>query len=364
MAPAFRPGIELCRDFYRQAVGPLLDEAYPGLPYAAARIGPGSDVLGYDTARSVDHDWGPRLELFLQPEDRRRHGAALHQLLSDRLPRHYDGWSTHFLPAEGRVRSMSEAEGPLAHRVHITDLTSWCAHHLGTAPTGEPTTLDWLATPTQRLAETTGGEVYHDTTGALRALRQRLRRYPTDILRYLLSCQWARLSEEEPFVGRAAESGDELGSRLLTARLARDVMRLCLLLEHRYPPYNKWLGTAFARLPRARQIGLDLTAALTTEDPRSRQDALCRAYRGTAQWQNGTGLAATVDPTPRRFHDRPYQILGAERFSAALRTAITDPQLRELPPVGGIDQYLDSTAVLTDPARCRALMATALDLPG
>ncbi|TDC71161.1 HtaA domain-containing protein, partial [Streptomyces hainanensis] len=39
---------------YEEAVRPLLDEHLPGLPYAAARIGPGSEVLGFDTARSAD----------------------------------------------------------------------------------------------------------------------------------------------------------------------------------------------------------------------------------------------------------------------------------------------------------------------
>ncbi|HWD74857.1 MAG TPA: DUF4037 domain-containing protein, partial [Solirubrobacteraceae bacterium] len=47
--------------------------------------------------------------------------------------------------------------------------------------------------------------------------------------------------------GRCAEAGDELGSAVVTARLARDLMRLCLLMRRRYPPYSKWLGTAFAR---------------------------------------------------------------------------------------------------------------------
>lgn len=35
------------------------------------------------------------------------------------------------------------------------------------------------------------------------------------------------------------------GSAVITARLARDLMRLCLLMDRRYPPYSKWLGTAF-----------------------------------------------------------------------------------------------------------------------
>lgn len=32
-----------------EQVNPLLEEAFPALPYAAALIGPGSEVLGFDT---------------------------------------------------------------------------------------------------------------------------------------------------------------------------------------------------------------------------------------------------------------------------------------------------------------------------
>jgi Domain of unknown function (DUF4037) len=65
-----------------------------------------------------------------------------------------------------------------------------------------------------------------------------------------LAGQWRRIAQEEHFPGRADEVGDDLGRRVLVARLARDVMRLCFLLERRYAPYSKWLGTAFARLER------------------------------------------------------------------------------------------------------------------
>ena len=46
-------------------------------------------------------------------------------------------------------------------------------------------------------------------------------------------------------------------------RLARDLMRLCLLMHRRYPPYSKWLGTAVARLPDTAGLTASLTAAIS-----------------------------------------------------------------------------------------------------
>jgi hypothetical protein len=53
----FVPGIRLAGEFYAEVVRPLLEAEFPGLAYAAALIGAGSEVLGFDTERSTDHDW-------------------------------------------------------------------------------------------------------------------------------------------------------------------------------------------------------------------------------------------------------------------------------------------------------------------
>lgn len=65
----FIKGLELSERFYREAVAPILAQRFPKLRYSAALIGPGSDVLGFDTPQSMDHDWGPRLLLFLGEAD-------------------------------------------------------------------------------------------------------------------------------------------------------------------------------------------------------------------------------------------------------------------------------------------------------
>ena len=72
---------------------------------------------------------------------------------------------------------------------------------------------DWLVTPQQRLLGVVRG----------RGVRRRHRRadagadassawYPDAVWRWLLACQWRRLAQEEAFVQRTAEVGDELGS--------------------------------------------------------------------------------------------------------------------------------------------------------
>ena len=69
MNHTFIKGLELGELFYTEAVKPILAKYFADLTYSAALIGTGSEVLGFDTPQSMDHDWGPRLMLFLTEAD-------------------------------------------------------------------------------------------------------------------------------------------------------------------------------------------------------------------------------------------------------------------------------------------------------
>ncbi|MFD5457561.1 DUF4037 domain-containing protein, partial [Streptomyces olivaceus] len=248
----FVPGLELSRRFHLEAVRPLLEAEAPGIPYSAPPLGSGSEVLGFDTARSADHEWGPRLQLFLRPEDADR-GAEIRRLLAERLPKTFLGLPTHFAAtADPGVRVMRATDGPVHHRVEITDVAGWFTRRLGFDPGREIAVADWLATPAQRLAEVTAGAVFHDGLGRLRPARARLAWYPHDVWLHLLACQWRRVSQEEAFVGRCGEVGDELGSAVVAARLVRDLVRRGGGLERPAPPGGPRRGTGRARTPPAR----------------------------------------------------------------------------------------------------------------
>lgn len=357
MSAPFIAGLALARLFYAEAVRPLLDQGFPGLPHTAALIGTGSEVLGFDTSRSVDHDWGPRLQVFLA-DDVAESGVATEvtELLAARLPGEFRGYPTVFM------RSLEQSRG-LAHQVVVTGLRGWLTTALGFDPLAPIGLSDWLATPCQLLAGVTGGAVFHDGLAAagpgLTGARTRLRWYPRDVWLHVLACQWQRLSQEEAFPGRCAEAGDELGSMVVTARLARDLMRLVLLAERRYPPYSKWLGTAFARTPAGRAMQPLLRAAVSAQSWPDREHHLCTAYESAARLHNSLAVTPPLDPAVRpTFFDRPYQVLDAGRFVRALREQIHDERVRSLPVTGAIDQFVDSTdAMGSHPLRRAAIEA-------
>lgn len=365
--PAFLPGLELNRRFHAEAVRPILAEAFPGLVYAAALIGYGSDVLGYDTVRSTDHEWGPRLLLFLRPEDEAACGQDVDATLREHLPPTFAGYPTNFSQpdtADGGVRRIEpSAGGPVNHHVQtmtIDDLTRW---ELGMPiPVDVPlTSVDWLTFTEQKLLEVTAGAVYHDGWGQLTMLREQLAYYPHDVWLYRLSAQWQRISQEEAFLGRCGEAGDDLGSRLVAARLVRDLMRLCFLLERRYAPYSKWIGTAFSRLEGAEILTPLFTATLSASDWHEREQPLAQAYAEVARRQNALGLTPAQDERVSYYHNRPFLVIHADRFAAALAGAITDDTLRRITRtpglIGAVDQWVDSTDMLGPATHCRALGA-------
>ncbi|GAB3819896.1 DUF4037 domain-containing protein [Kribbella italica] len=332
----FRSARDLSQDFHADVIRPLLGST----PYAAGLLGWGSDVLGYDTERSTDHGWGPRLQVFVEEGDVQQ----VKELVEQGLPDEYGGHP---------VRFGWDTQQPI-HHITVTTLSDWLQDLLGFDATTDLSTANWLITPQQKFLGVVAGPVYADD-GRLQRIRADLQWYPDDVWLWMLACQWSRIAQEEPFVQRTYEVGDELGSRVLTARLARDVMRLALLMERTYAPYSKWFGTAFNRLGPADGLDELLMEATRAEAQKHREQALVSAYELVAARHNKLGITDEVDPTARQFHERPAMVLGAERFVDACLAQVHDAGLKDLPLIGSIDQISDSTDLLSNPAAYRRL---------
>lgn len=372
--PEFIPGLILCEAFYREAVRPILDEHFPRLPHSAALIGFGSDVLGFDTPTSRDHMWGPRLLLFLPEDQIGELRAPILDALRQNLPVQFRGYSTHFGNPDGiGVRLPLPVErGPVDPLIQFHTLSSFWQQELGASPYEEPGVVDWLTFQQHPLLSLTAGKVFHDDLGLERA-RARFAFYPREVWLYLIAAQWQLISQEEAFPGRAASMGDWLGARVVAARQAERLMRLCFLFEKHYPPYSKWFGTAFQRLESGPEMGTLLEQALPSSDYGGMESALAQAYTFAAILHNHLGITPPLDPRTRAFSEwhllnggqeprseqitRPFQVLFAGRFSQATYAAIMDPEVRRLIPfAGSVNQFMvESSDMLQNVQFCRRL---------
>lgn len=339
-------GIPLSRAYFEHVVGPLLERHLPGLPYAAARLGSGSDVLGFDDEQSRDHDWGLRLTLLVEDGRAEEVGA----LLERALPTEWRDLPTRFETTWDPV---------VRQRVEVASAADFAASRLGLpaerlSGTLEPTLTDWLSLTGQAALEVTAGPVFHDGTGALTAIRERLAWYPRDVWLYALAADWHRLGQEFPDVGRAGLRGDEDGSAVIAARHVRTMLHLAHLIHRRWPPYGKWLARSAAALPGGGALRTALHDVLDSRDWRSRQAALADAAELLAAAQGGRGLP-TLDPVTEAFFERPH--LGVQDLPALLLDGIEDPAVRALPVgVGTAEQVSDNVTVLVDAEARRRLV--------
>jgi len=344
----FIPGLDLSEAFYKEAVKPILDKHLPDLVYSAAHLGTGSDVLGFDTQQSMDHDWGPKLLLFLDEADFEPLHEKIDKLLKDNLPYEIRGFPTNFTYHENGTLLMAPIDsGPVNHVVKIITINEFFTEYFGLIPSEELLIVDWLTIPEQILRSIVSGRIFHDGLGEVEPIIKRLQYYPHDLWLYLLASQWRRISQEVAFIGRCGQVGDELGSRIVGARLVRDMMKLCFIMEKQYAPYIKWLGTAFYKLKCAKQLTPIFIQVMDAVTWQEREKYLIQAYEFVAKMHNELEITESMQTKATQFHNRPFMVIQADMYTEAIRKEIKNEEIRKLPDhLGAIDQYVDSTDVL------------------
>ena len=356
MKATFIPGLKLSEEFYREIVRPILDSSFPGLAHAAGLIDGGSEVLGLDDETSMDHNWGPRVMLFLSEEDYRNYSEQIKQLLANQIPFEFKGYPTNFttptLENGGAQVLKPIARGPVNHRVSIQTVYRFFTDYLG-FDLGQPLVpADWLTFSEQRLLTITRGSVFHDGLG-LNAMRSRFNYYPLDVWLYLLAAAWTRIGQEEHLTGRAGMVGDEVGSALIAARLVRDGMRLCFLMEKTYVPYPKWFGSAFKQLNCAGTLWPVFQGVLRSETWQDRESFLVQAYEYIAVRHNELKLTEPLPEKVTFFYGRPFRVIAQLGFAEALLKQIQDTEVKRIaqrPVIGSIDLFSDNVDLLSDPS--------------
>lgn len=326
--PAFISGRELSRLFALEVVLPHLRKQTEK-PFALALLGPGSDVLGFDDETSMDHGWGPRVQVF---------GDLDHLDFSD-LPDEFLGLSV-------------KMAGPWYEPLSVYSPDDFMNAILGEVVVSPSDPISYLLVTQQELRSLTQPNIWHDEIG-LAARLSTFKHFPKDIKLYLLASLWSRIGEEEHLVGRASMRGDEVGATLIAGRVVRDFMRICFLLEDAYAPYPKWFEHAFRQLeygPEILGLALKVFEAKGLDD----RDAALAALAIRVCGLFADSQLVDTQLHVHQFYGRPISVCVADsEVVKALLDNITHPALVHLAkqrPMGSIEMISDSVDVLENHA--------------
>ncbi|MHA1188721.1 MAG: DUF4037 domain-containing protein [Candidatus Heimdallarchaeota archaeon] len=319
----FITGLKLTKHFYHEVVKPLLDKHFPKLNYSAARIGSGSDVLGFDTIRSTDHDWG---------EDYDSLKDKISEMLSEKLPKEFMGYATNYRIADDGVKIMDPIQkGNAKHNIVFYTIKSFFKKFLGIDPYKEILEIKWLSFPEQQLLAVTSGVVYHDGLKELITIQEKFKYYPRNVWLFLMKMQWFILAEESSYLGRANEVKDEIGSYILSVNQLSKLMKLCFLMERKYAPYSKWFTLAFSKLKSGSKLVPLIKKIISTNNWTQQEKYLIEAYIYVANFHNDLKITEQINVDVKTFHNRPYLIINFDDYIDKIDEIIpTDSPLKHL----------------------------------
>ncbi len=294
-------GLALSRQLYEEVFRPVLAEEFPDREgrIAVGLAGPGSECFGFDDEISQDHDFAPRLCLWLTEEDYAAFGEAL-QKRYEELTAHIPGISAHARDRSG-----------------VISIPEFYRRFTG-CPGAPEGSLYWLRVADHYLATAVNGEVFRDDLGAFTAVREKLLGfYPLDVMRKKLAARLYVMGQAGQYnYPRCARRSDEVAMSLALNEFLRAALQAIFLLNGRYAPFYKWLYRAAEELPRLQGPVRDLRALLLCPEPerQDRIEAVCAALQEEL-WLRG--LSGSED-----------DFMVNQAFSVA--SEIRDPQLAGL----------------------------------
>ena len=353
----FIKGLELCERFFNECAKPIITKHFPHLKYTAGILGYGSDVLGYDDFVSTDHMWGPRFYMFLNPEDIHLKDDIM-SALSCELPYSYYGYSVNFSlpdPNDNGVRRPEFIKkGRVSPLIWIQNIDDYLTEQLGTCALDKLDDFDWLSFSEHRLLSLTKAYFFTDELGCKDKIAA-LKFYPHQVKLYLIASNWDIIASEQAFVKRCGQTDDEVGSRIICARIAERIMRLSFLYSDKYAPYSKWFGRAFNELKIDEDLKRAIKAALSTTKLEERENMLLLAQILTAKCHNNSGLTQSVDFSVESYYGRNAKVIFAEKFSQAAKNELKGTALENMPLMGSFSQFSGLSTLYDEPSQLKTM---------
>ena len=232
-------GMQLSRDYFDKLCFPALNKVFPEQVnrMAIGLVGEGSECYGFDDQISQDHDFAPRVMVWLNQEDYTTFGQQLQQVL-DSVPKDLKQTDTMQTSAWSHVgKSVFVIEDFYAK---FTGL-----YHI-------PETLDqWRAIPEHHLSVATNGQIFFDPRGQFTAYRNALLNYyPEDVRLKKIAARSMKIAQAGQYnFARCVKRGEYVAADLAGAEFVDAGISMVFLLNRRYKPFYKWMHHALKDLP-------------------------------------------------------------------------------------------------------------------
>ncbi len=241
--------LELCKKYYEEYGKPMLEDKFAKyLPQiTVGLVGEGSDCFGFEDEFSKDHDFGPRFCMWVSKE--------VYAEIGEKLEEEYFNLPDEYL---GIKRNMTLTG---TYRQGVIILDDFLEHILHTKymPSSDN---DWLLLSENGLCTLQNGEIWHEGDGEFIGIRERLSEYPESV-RYKKIQQSMHLVRQAGRYNyfRMKNREAKVASLLCLSEYVENVMKTVYYINHKFPPYYKWLHKGMDSLKKLPEI-MDILNAL------------------------------------------------------------------------------------------------------
>lgn len=214
-------GLALSRKYFADLIYPSIQENFQNLRgrLAYGLVGEGSECYGLDDDLSKDHDFYPRLMIWMEEDDYQNYGCSIKELLTS-LSNDDNGYSNF-------------RTGPIATKDFYQRYTSFKEFPIED--------LAYFKIPETFLSTATNGEVFLDELGEFSRIRAYLKgHYPKDVCLKKLAKALSLMGQAGQYnYPRSIKRGDLSAVFFSKAEFVENAYQALYLLSRNYKPYYK-----------------------------------------------------------------------------------------------------------------------------
>lgn len=263
-------GLELSRRYYEEICRPAIEGSFAKFmgKMAFGLAGDGSECYGFDDEISRDHDFGPRIMVWLTPEDFDEFGEKLRNFILN-LPRNFLGYNG--------VNTSRYGEG----REGVFTIPGFYKRFLGIDH--PPSTVrEWRLLPESNLSIATNGEIFSDPVGEFTKFRKALLEgYPEDLRLKMMAARCMKMAQSGQYnYARNFKRGEFVAVQMAVSEFIDSTISLIYLMNNRYKPFYKWMHRGLRELPvlgkESYNLLSDLAVSNRFEENINTIETLCR----------------------------------------------------------------------------------------